>query len=583
MEASTTIRDMLSGNQVFVPGYQRAYSWDSKYDDSTTKTQTDVFLSDIRQHLDNDVQSQYYFGHFLFEQIPSGDPKRPSTHYNIVDGQQRLTTIVIALSALNRRLKSLYSISERPQPDDQIEAMEEVVKRNNVYRLSTVSYDDQVFRNYVVNQNTRDKSLLTTESQKRIASAFDYFVKEFATRDEAYLARILTAICNASCTTHIVQNESDAIQMFLFQNNRGKKPSHLELIKAQFMYNIHLYASGEDKDSILQEVKRDFETIYTSISQIEKYIDEDDVLRYTARIKFDSLHESGTSDEILPKANNVDFVKEFSTKLAENFRVLMAFCADENQNDVHSLLSLGVTIGGIAFAYPFVIKAYRFGVSDEEKSKLFVALESMLVRNSLVGTRADINSRFNSVFKSFTETNSSVTPIVAMVEKLKSAEDWWWAHWNNKELLRAVGGGLDRRIAKFILWKYENKLRAKKGQLGYEKVDYLHYRDIDRTELEHIAPQTEPTLTPEVKHHGYDTYDEEFVNKYMNCLGNYMLISKSHNGSASNSFFEVKLLTYNCLRQQIEIVEQVGERKIWDRKEIQRRNERLVEFVTSTF
>ncbi|WP_420359762.1 GmrSD restriction endonuclease domain-containing protein [Aeromonas caviae] len=48
--------------------------------------------------------------------------------------------------------------------------------------------------------------------------------------------------------------------------------------------------------------------------------------------------------------------------------------------------------------------------------------------------------------------------------------------------------------------------------------------------LEHIAPTTEPENKP----HGYDNYDEEFRNQSLNCLGNYLLLSKSHNCAVGN-------------------------------------------------
>jgi hypothetical protein len=34
MEASTTIKQMLAGNRIFVPTYQRAYSWDTEFEKS---------------------------------------------------------------------------------------------------------------------------------------------------------------------------------------------------------------------------------------------------------------------------------------------------------------------------------------------------------------------------------------------------------------------------------------------------------------------------------------------------------------------------------------------------------------------
>jgi len=89
MEAVTTIRKMLSGNRIFVPSYQRAYSWDIDADGTAPK-QISTFLSDIRQHIDSCSKMPYYFGHFLFED-KGGD------RFAIIDGQQRLTTIVILL------------------------------------------------------------------------------------------------------------------------------------------------------------------------------------------------------------------------------------------------------------------------------------------------------------------------------------------------------------------------------------------------------------------------------------------------------------------------------------------------------
>lgn len=91
---------------------------------------------------------------------------------------------------------------------------------------------------------------MDTKSKQRIVNAYDFFVKEFSQMGEQQIVSLLNAVMNASCTTHIVKNESEAIQMFIFQNNRGKKPSNLEIIKAQFLYNVHLYGGAEDEKMI---------------------------------------------------------------------------------------------------------------------------------------------------------------------------------------------------------------------------------------------------------------------------------------------------------------------------------------------
>src|SRR6478752_8073027 len=98
--------------------------------------------------------------------------------------------------------------------------------------------------------------------------------------------------------------------MFIFQNNRGKKPSNLEIIKAQFMFNVHLYG-GEEKDELIRDIKDRFENIYESISSIEYRISEDDILVYTLRVHFDSLWESNAIDRIddlLSEADPIPFI-----------------------------------------------------------------------------------------------------------------------------------------------------------------------------------------------------------------------------------------------------------------------------------
>ena len=51
MEASTTIKQMLAGNRIFVPSYQRAYSWETELEKANSPKQTNVFLSETRKIL----------------------------------------------------------------------------------------------------------------------------------------------------------------------------------------------------------------------------------------------------------------------------------------------------------------------------------------------------------------------------------------------------------------------------------------------------------------------------------------------------------------------------------------------------
>jgi len=260
---------MLAGNKIFVPSYRRAYSWDTEFDKSKTPKQINVFLTDLEDYNKSSAEAPYYFGHFLFEE-------KSKNHFGVIDGQQRLTTIVIFLSTLFSKLKSIRQLS-----DNEEILFENMIMRRSNYIFSTVDYDKQLFIDYVIEQSKKNKNGLETVSAKRIVNAFDFFTKSLSDKDEIYLLKMLNTISEASCSTHPVKNESEAIQMFIFQNNRGKKPSNLEIIKAQFMFNIHLYGGG-NKDNLIDEIKNRFEKIYKSISSIEYKINEDEVLVYTS-------------------------------------------------------------------------------------------------------------------------------------------------------------------------------------------------------------------------------------------------------------------------------------------------------------
>jgi len=559
MEASTTIGQMFANNKIFVPSYQRAYSWDTESEKGKAPKHTNVFLMDLENHYNSSAKSRYYFGHFLLE-------KKEDNRFGVIDGQQRMTTIIIFLSALFSRLKLIRNLKENEQ-----EIFGNIIIS---YNFKTVAYDNQFFKDYVIDQNQKDNKMFETESAKRIAMAFDYFKSQLADKDEEYLLNMLDTIKNASCTTHLVEDESEAIQMFIFQNNRGKKPSNLEIIKAQFMFKVHLYG-GNKKEILLDEIKERFEKIYRSISSIESKIYEDDILVYTLRVYFNSLSESNALDRIneqlLSTSDPIPFIQEFTRSLAKSFEFLKRFFGEDEENyfEIHSL----ITLGGIGIAIPFIIKSYEFNLPMDQIKKLCNKLETMVLRHRLIGTRADITLRLKDVYKEFKSENKDIKPIIELIEKMKttmSPNNWWLAYWNKTELERSIQGRINHSTARYLLWKYENHLEGQ-GKNGYEAT---RFDRIKEPHLEHIAPQTEK---PEA---GYDSYDEEFINQYIDCLGNYLLLSKSHNCSLGNKPFVEKRNSYKHSEQQREIQNMTSsDNPIWKKELIQKRKEKIIKFI----
>lgn len=558
MDSLTNISRMLSGNNIYVPNYQRAYSWDTEFDPNKTARQVNTFLIDLQDYIKSNSSSRYYFGHFLFEE-------KSETRFGIIDGQQRLTTITIFIAALFNRLKELRILT-----DEEDFAYKSMIKVGQVYHFSTVDYDNQLFKDYIINQIKTDHNGLDTKSKQRIVDAFDFFVKEFSQKEESQIVSLLNAVMNASCTTHIVKNEAEAIQMFIFQNNRGKKPSNLEIIKAQFLYNVHLYGGAEDeKNELIEEIKNRFEEIYKSISKIEHKIDEDNVLTYTLRVFFNSLWESNAIQRVnaeIESDTRIDFIRNFTRKLAACFEQITSFFHREKELiEYHSL----ILSGNYGLLFPFVIKALLYKISDNDMLRLTSSLESIFVRHRVIGTRADLTSRLNDVFQKF---DGNIEPIIIRIDWMKK-QDGWWGYWNDNELERTLQGWIRHDLAKILLWKYENHLIQAEGKFGYSPI---RYDSIKNPHLEHIAPQTE---NPES---GYGEYDDEFKNQYIDCLGNYLLLSAHHNISIGNIPFEKKRETYTQLRQQQEVRDMTETEHYWDKNKIATRKEKILKFLLET-
>jgi len=184
---TTTIQKLFAGHTFFVPADLRAYTWEvlSNTGNRSVNTRVDIFLSDLNQFIETKSDKPYYFGNFNFK-------FKELNVYDIIDGQQRMTSIVILLSAIFERLKKLRSLT-----DDEKTIFENTIKRKQSYPLSTIEYDDPLFKAYVINRSTNVEAITT--SGKRIVEAYDYFEDALKDTDEAYLVKLMQTIAKATC------------------------------------------------------------------------------------------------------------------------------------------------------------------------------------------------------------------------------------------------------------------------------------------------------------------------------------------------------------------------------------------------
>lgn len=534
-----------SKKQLVIPVYQRAYSWEM--------FEWRYFIEDLEEQVKG--ENKYYYGNLLLETI------KIDKEYEIIDGQQRITTITIFIRALMDVLKN------RKDTKIDIEDIEKTYFKNrgNI-KLRPVEYDRACYDSIIVDGNNAYKT--STVSQRRMANAKKYFYKYLSNiKDTQLLEKYLEVVENAEINCIELEGKKEAALMFELENNRGKDLTNLEKLKSYFMYQMHVSSKEDETDLNIEGIADIFREIYLIVNDLK--INEDSLLIYHCNAYVNG-YDYRTIDNIKEKLkvskDKVRFIKDFVRDLHTSFANMKKI---ENSNNKHLKQMEKLTIP--AFVYPFLIKGMKYlDENSSDMNNLYDVMEKITFREKLINSRADIKSRLNPILKSF---KGDVKLLREEVDKTLN-EAWYWSDDRVEEFLEGYMCG--NGVLKYLLYNYENYIQTK----GY----LLGNIEIKDDEIEHISPQT-PIIGGgyEVDENG--KYSYEFEEDYLNCLGNLVIISKSHNCSIGNCKFEKKLNTYMknpILRQQTEIKEFISgdlENPIWDRAAIQRRHDKILEFA----
>lgn len=155
-----------------IPSYQRPYSW-------TTEQASDLF-DDLLFHFDADGKKEegYFLGSIVLIK------EETKSYSDVVDGQQRLTTLTILLASLASFL------SESEQEEVQfilVERGNKLLNIENKGRLTLRDQDKDFFKKYVQDLKIAElldlpSTSLDTESQKNIWTNAHHFTDKIKER-----------------------------------------------------------------------------------------------------------------------------------------------------------------------------------------------------------------------------------------------------------------------------------------------------------------------------------------------------------------------------------------------------------------
>lgn len=547
METETQIENKTSENiktlfeaseSIRIPAYQRAYSWENK--------QCSQFLEDLLEQ----KSKRYYLGQFLFE-------KDGETLF-IIDGQQRLTTTILFLSAIAK-------IQEKQGQN--IDKIKETYL-TDVFR--TIEDDQIIFKK--VSQKHLVSAIDDTEtiSQKRIIEAFNFFETELTKLDNDSLYLVQQTLENAVISTFYITNKVEATQVFEYQNNRGKELSRFEVIKAYLMHQIYIQSTNDvQANNDIADIQREISQTYRHIEAVESYFTESELLDNYCNLFFNiNGNIEAIKEKLNKEENKTKWIKLFFENFVELTHSAKSIVSNKSQSEITNLFFVGNEAN---WKLVLLVLFNRGNNKGDVYNKILKLLEILCFKLKLGDYRTDYLPHFAKRYFNPNDIYNLDNLYQDIKNVTESGFKWYW---NDGDRFKNIiinyfdneKWHYNRNTIRFILWQYENHLRQinRSGAL-------LDKELFNKYTIEHIKPQN-PTD---------EIYSEDFKKNFLQLAGNLALLTQSQNSKFGNKSFENKseLFQDTALSSYTEI----REKNVWTEIEIAERHERISNFAKQYF
>lgn len=573
MEPSSTFCSIFFDSEsnesqsIKIPDYQRAYAWEEK--------QIAAFIGDIVKYAAN--PSDYYFGHFIIEEN--------NGTFEIVDGQQRITTIVLFLLvcrhlASNEAQHDAYSLIEKFCP---VNYDEDTFKRisQNLKSLFDAHPSFDATQKSSLNEEAISEWIdpeSRTRSQLRMIRALLQFHQAFKSAklklNQDHIDDYLKVIMQSQCSSHHPAGKS-SVNIFEMHNTRGVGLTTMEIIKAKLMKFVYDHG-GDSKNTKVEEIQKEFGEIYAmeeklSNADFRGRLSLEQLFRLHCRViddgnkvdpgDFKSPPEDASADETVSYLDGklADFLNhktsagvEYAVTLAREFKNsvwIVCVHLPAWDRDDHLVGDVLVLERNISCQFYLLVcrrleskKGANDGVLNNDALRAWERL--LFIRNfhpKYHGLRHRDN--FPLIFQEIRRGEESL--VISLTHYLKAGfrkgitddlPSIVGSYWKDlrKEFLENAYLCWPEKM-KYLLYKYE--VRADSG-LNKNRIRALVKNGIS---VEHILPQGwDSAWLPEKGLEGSSTSSDEekkFVEKFgrrINGLGNLLLLTSSENSSATN-------------------------------------------------
>ena len=231
----TKVSDVFSSNNLFsIPNYQRDYAWG--------KQNVDDLWEDLEEAkaVSEDKNNSNEMGHFLGTIVLA---KRDDGVYDIIDGQQRATTIYLLRYALNA-LKKNKDRNINIFLDDDDKPRLQVTDQNLDFFAKLLKQAD----NKKIDDSLDEEAI--TSGQKNLYEVFKEIWAKIGNFTHEEASSYLSVLDNMVLMRLEEKNAGRAIRMFQTVNDRGVPLSLLDKLKALLILYSNKFCNEELDDKI---------------------------------------------------------------------------------------------------------------------------------------------------------------------------------------------------------------------------------------------------------------------------------------------------------------------------------------------
>lgn len=594
-----------------IPDYQRGYAWQNQ----TINKQLTGQLVDFWEDLMNlDPKKTHYIGVLTLEKVPEKIYKewtedwwlinpegKAHEPYYIVDGQQRLTTIIILIQCILERVGDKAILNETNVADIRKKFIYQQ-KADGISRTYMFGYESQnpsyeFLKTKIFNEhsasNSNEESLYTYNLEK----AKEFFAKQlenYEKLEELFIKLTQKMVFNE----YVIENDLDVFIAFETMNNRGKPLSNLELLKNRLIYLSTLFPNEEEAEKVLlrKNINACWKTIYEYLGKNKRRLLPDDVFLkahwimyfaysrrkgddyirflleqfFTAKNIFQaspliftdvevqeivSLDEEENEEEnekdepvrqitVLTLKHINDYVTSMQKAVKHWYDIFNPLentyknLTEVEQNWLDKINRIG--IGNFA---PLILSVYCSNTPLLKKLEILKTIEKYIFLLFRVSQQR-ANTGDSEFYKATRELYYNETKIDAIISQLtKRIGDYldlekFAKYIKNKFTYYGKDGFYGWGGLRYFLYEHEQYLMEKAEYSG-QKVSWKTFTDSykDCVTIEHIFPQT-PDKPCWVASFGHYSPDEK--NILCNSIGNLLLLSQPKNSSLQNDCFDDK-------------------------------------------